>query len=90
MVSEGAEEVTLVGMTSPGPHLLRIEKTGDAITVSLCVDYKGEFTADYTRTIGDVRAAAPFLNNKNTYLFFGRPGVIYHEMRLVKSPLSKE
>jgi hypothetical protein len=81
----GAEARPLEKMNSEGPHLLRLEKKGDVLTASLCIDYKDTFTADVTREITDIKKLAPYLNAKNTYLFFGRPGIIYREIRLIKS-----
>lgn len=81
----GAEARELAKMASEGPHLLRFEKKGDVLTASLCIDYKDTFTADVTREVTDIKKLAPYLTAKNTYLFFGRPGIIYREIRLVKS-----
>ena len=48
MGGTGVQEAELTKVSSNGPHMLRIEKKGESITVSLCIDYKGTFTADAT------------------------------------------
>lgn len=74
--------------TDPGTHMVRIEKHGDAVTVSYCLDFKGTFTADATQTIPNIRQYAPFLNKTNTYLFINGGG-IYKGVRLVHSDSKK-
>jgi S1-C subfamily serine protease len=81
-------------ISSKGPHCLRIEKAGERITFSICVDYKGTFSADITHSVTDIKTIAPFLNAKNTYLSFARSGnfqggVIFQEMRLVRAASKK-
>ncbi len=66
-----------------GTHLARIEKKGNVVTFSVCVNYQGKFSADLSRTIPDVKTFAPFLTEKNTRLFFGGGGG-FKEVRLTK------
>jgi hypothetical protein len=58
----------------PGTHLVRIVKEGDAVTFMVDVDNDGPTDDDMESTIADIRAHAPFLNSKNTFLFFGGAG----------------
>jgi hypothetical protein len=71
-----------------GTRMVRVEKRGDAVTFSLCVDFKDKFTADSSHTIPDIRQYAPFLTKHNTYLFIGGSGT-FKACRLVKSSPAK-
>jgi len=71
---------------NPGTHMLRVQKTGNSVTFAVDVDYKsGPFKADISRTIPDIRQFAPFLNDHNTFIFFGRGGT-FKEVGIVKMP----
>ena len=60
---------------SAGTHLVRIQKTGDAVTFSVDVGNDGPSPEDIDNTIPDMRAFAPNLNERNTCLFFGGGGL---------------
>jgi hypothetical protein len=64
----------------PGTHLVRIAKRGDSVTFTIDVGNDGKDPADLETTIPNIREQAPFLHNKNTFLFFGG-GALYHEVR---------
>jgi hypothetical protein len=66
-----------------GPHRVIIEKKGNSVTFSVDVGNDGKSDDDFEKTIPDIRAFAPFLNNRNTFLFFGGGGT-YQRMRLVE------
>lgn len=82
-VSEGQVYMTakdqtlgLVGACNkPGTHLFRVKKEGDSLTFSVDIDNDGESPEDAEYTIPDVKEFAPFLHEKNTYLFFGHGGL---------------
>jgi hypothetical protein len=88
LIVHGAAERTLVKISTRGPHMIRFEKKGEKLTISVCINYKGTFTADVSHTISGIRELAPFLNGKNTYFFFGRgggrPSMIYKAIRLAE------
>lgn len=58
-----------------GTHMVRIEKTGDSVTFSICIDYNGTFKADISKTIPDIKAAAPLLKDRTTFAFIEGPAV---------------
>ncbi|HUT90026.1 MAG TPA: trypsin-like peptidase domain-containing protein [Thermoguttaceae bacterium] len=58
----------------PGTHLVRIEKKGGAVTFTVDVGNDGPGAEDIENTLPDVRAFAPDLHEKNTYVFFGGGG----------------
>src|SRR5262245_28388853 len=66
-----------------GPHRLIIEKKGDSVTFTVDLDNTGKPDDDFQKTIPDIRALAPFLNNRKTFLCFGGGGT-YQRMRLVQ------
>lgn len=74
-----------------GPHMFRLSKRGDALTMSICAGYQGKFEATSSRTIPNIRSVAPFLTAKNSSLFIaagqpggGRPGnCTFQAVRLV-------
>lgn len=69
---------------SSGPHLMRIEKHGAALTIGVCADYKDKYVPTFAKTIPDIRRAAPFLNKLNSSLFFlGGAATRLQAMRLV-------
>lgn len=53
-----------------GPHLMRIEKHGDALSIGVCPDYKDKYVPTFAKTIPDVKRVAPFLTKLNSSLFF--------------------
>jgi serine/threonine protein kinase len=68
---------------SLGPHRIVIEKQGKSVTFGVDVNNTGKIEDEYQKTIPDIRAFAPFLNGKNTFLFFGAGGT-YENVRLVE------
>ena len=55
-----------------GPHLFRLEKKGNALTMAIFAKYDGKATKpDFTKTIPRLQEAAPYLNRVNSALFFG-------------------
>jgi len=80
--------IKIAKAADPGTHMVRIEKHGDAVTVSYCLDFHGTFTPDATQTIPNIRQYAPFLNKTNTYLFINGGG-IYKGVRIVRSDSKK-
>ena len=54
-----------------GPHLFRMAKKGDALTLSITKDFKGKYRADFVATIPSLKQTAPYLNRLNSNLFFG-------------------
>ncbi len=67
-----------------GTHRARIHKKGPTVTFSIDVDNDGATADDFSKEIPDIKAFAPFLNEKNFHLFFGGGSkVTYKEVRLV-------
>lgn len=56
--------------TGLGPHLIRFEKHGTAVTIGLCPDYKDKYVPAFARTIPDLQQAAPFLSKLNGGIFY--------------------
>ena len=69
---QGTEKMGTILRT--GTHLVRIVKADDSVTFSVDVDNDGPTDDDMESTIPDIRQHAPFLNSKNTFLFFGGNG----------------
>jgi TolB-like protein len=82
----GAQEVQKLGaIATNGPHRLRIEKSGTAVTFSVDVDNDGKSADDVEFTVPDFQEFAPFLHEKNSYLFIGG-GVVFQKVRLTTGP----
>jgi serine/threonine protein kinase len=73
--------VGLGNFRSLGPHRIVIEKKGKSVTFGVDINNTGKIEDEYQKTIPDLRAFAPFLNGKNTFLFFGGGGT-YEKVRL--------
>ena len=71
----GAKEDLFGLVRKPGPHRLKIEKSNATLTFRLDVDNDGETVDDLEMTIPDLREFAPFLHEKNSYLYIGGGGV---------------
>ncbi len=68
---EGARESAFGSLRKLGPHKIQIEKSGPALTFRIDVDNDGDSVDDMEMTIPDVTQFAPFLNDKNSYLYVG-------------------
>jgi tRNA A-37 threonylcarbamoyl transferase component Bud32 len=68
---------------SLGPHRILIEKKGKSVTFGVDINNAGKIEDDFQKTIPDIRTFAPFLNGKNTFLFFGGGGT-YERVRLIE------
>jgi hypothetical protein len=67
-----------------GPHRVWIEKVGAALTFRVDVDNDGETPDDLEFTIPDISEYAPYLNEKNSFLFIGG-GANFTQGRLTRS-----
>jgi hypothetical protein len=72
----------LVGKIPAGTHRAVIRKRGDRVTFAIDVGNNGASPDDIEQIVPDLRGFAPFLTEKNTYLFFGGGGT-FQKMRLV-------
>ncbi len=82
----GAQEVQKLGaIVTNGPHRLRIGKSGAAVTFSIDADNDGKSADDLEFTVPDFQEFAPFLHEKNGYLFIGG-GVVFQKVRLTILP----
>ena len=61
----------LPSLKTAGPHRARIEKRGSKISFAIDEMFDGSFHADMSKTYNDLRTIAPFLNDRNSNLFFG-------------------
>lgn len=84
----GGGEVGKAGKGA-GTLMFRMQKSGKVVTVALCPDYKGHFEPTLTRTIPDLTSAAPFLTEKNSFLFLSGKGIV-EKVRLVVGGESAE
>ena len=62
-------------LSRPGTHLFRIIKEGPSVTFVVDADNDGESDDDGEYTIPDIKEFAPYLHDKNTFLFFGDGGL---------------
>ena len=78
----------IANLTDPGPHRVQIAKTGNAVTFAIDLDVDGEFQADASYLIPDLKATAPFLKPDDTHLFFGNSelGTIFSDMVVAPNP----
>jgi TolB-like protein len=74
LTKNNATTDALGNLTRPGTHLFRITKEGSAVTFFVDVDNDGATDDDMELTIQDIKEYGPFLNSKNTFLFFGGTG----------------
>lgn len=72
----------LVGKIPAGTHRAILRKRGDRVTFAIDVGNNGASPDDIEQTVPDLRGFAPFLTEKNTYLFFGGGGT-FQKLRLV-------
>lgn len=78
----GQEEKQLGEYKTAGPHMFRLQKKGNVLTMAVCIGFKDKFTADIEKSISDLKAVAPYLTGTNSRLFFGAGGVV-ESVRLV-------
>ena len=74
--------------TSGGTHRARIAKIGNQVNFDIDVDFTGTFTSDMSSQIADVTAAAPFLDNTNSRIFFGTASAtdVFDDLRITVLP----
>jgi hypothetical protein len=65
---------TIGNIRDKGTHLIRVEKKGDVVTFSVCINYDGKFNADITHAVTNLKEFVPNLTEKNTHVFFGGGG----------------
>lgn len=58
----------------PGTHLVRLTKAGDSVTFEVDVNNDGPSDEDVQGTIPNIREQAPFLHDKNAFLYFAGSG----------------
>ncbi|MCA9140913.1 MAG: hypothetical protein KDB00_29280 [Planctomycetales bacterium] len=61
-------------LPNPGPHLVRISKTGSTVTFHVDSGNDGPTDDDFETTVQDIGQTGPFFNSKNSPLFFGGGG----------------
>jgi hypothetical protein len=76
---EGYGDESIGNELDPGEYLVRIEKTGSAVTFSIGSETNGEFEPDVTRTFADISKTPAEFNDKNMHVFFG--GGRYRQFR---------
>ncbi|MFO0816531.1 MAG: hypothetical protein U1A77_01240 [Pirellulales bacterium] len=72
----GQQERPLGEFKTAGPHLFRIQKRGDVLTMAIDADIRDKFVADLEQTIPSLNAVAPYLNDSKSWLFMGGGGVV--------------
>lgn len=83
MVSKQQDaELGKFGRTADGPHMVRLQKKGNTLTIAVCPDYKNKFDPTVSRTIPDLKSIAPFLTSANSGLFISDKGIV-EQVRLV-------
>jgi hypothetical protein len=60
-------------IVSRGDHLVRVIKRGKTVTFQIDPENDGP-AGNFSVTIPDIKEFSPFLNSKNSYLFFGGGG----------------
>src|SRR5262249_13614687 len=71
-------------VTRYGTHRVMIEKKGEALTFTIDPDNDGPSDDDIQKTIPSLKEVGPFLNSKNTFIFFGAGGTTFKQLRLVE------
>jgi serine/threonine protein kinase len=67
----GTPEKSMGSLTHFGKYLLRFEKQGKALTISVHAEEKGHFTEIMKRSIPDLKSFDPSLNEHNAFLYLG-------------------
>lgn len=70
-----------LGTIQPGTHRVIIHKQGQQVTFAIDCDNDGPSPDDFSYTYPKFREIAPYLHEKNTYLFFGDGGT-FEKVRL--------
>jgi hypothetical protein len=70
----------------PGRRRVVLEKKGRAVTFSVYVDNAP--SANLQKSVTDIEAFAPFLDDANAHLFFGGGG-LFHSVALIDGPAGK-
>jgi hypothetical protein len=70
-----------LGTLQPGTHRVIIRKQGEKVTFAIDVDNDGPSSDDVTHTYPKFKDIAPFLHEKNTFIFFGEGGT-YQQVKL--------
>ena len=66
------EHLKVGDFKTAGPHLFRLEKKGDTLTMAITANYQGGAAEpDFSETIADLKKTAPYLSRLNSALFFG-------------------
>jgi len=78
----GQAEKELGRFVSPGPHLFRLQKKGQRLTMAISPAFGDQVAPTMEQTVLDLKGAAPYLNATNSPLFFGSAGVV-EAVRLV-------
>lgn len=84
----GAMEEEIGRIKQTGTYLLRLEKKDKALTFSIGAKSKGRFETIVTRTTPDVHSFAPFLNERNAFIYVGNGGKL-KQVRLTEGTLSR-
>lgn len=83
MVSKQQDaELGKFGRAADGPHMVRIQKKGNTLTIAVCPEYKNKFEPTISRTVPDLKSIAPFLTSANSGLFISDKGIV-EQVRLV-------
>ena len=72
----GQAEKELGRFVSAGPHLFRLQKQGQRLTMAISPAFQDCVRPTMEQTVLDLKAAAPYLNATNSPLFFGNAGVV--------------
>lgn len=74
-VSRRPEE-PLGNYKTSGQHVFRLQKRGNVLTMAIADGYKDKFVADHEKALPDLAGTASYLNEQNSWLFFGASGVV--------------
>ena len=76
--------------TSGNSHRARLTKSENQVSFDLDVDFDGTFIANMSEKIADLAAAASFLDNTNSRIFFGTASAtdVFDDLLITVSPVS--
>lgn len=80
LYNDFAKQYDIGKVEHPGTHLVRIIKEGNSLTFLVDPDNDGPSDDDFETTIADIRKLAPYMNSKNTHIFFS--GATFREVNL--------